>query len=102
MTIYIANLTTQFTNAELKDLFQPYGEVTSAEIAMDAFTEKPRGFGYVEMADDEAGLAAVKALHQKELNGMKLTVEATEPKKTQKGSYRVGNGAVNVYRFRKN
>lgn len=102
MTIYIANLDTKFTNEDLKKLFEPFGEVASAEIAMDAFTEKPRGFGFVEMTSEEAGKSAISELNKKELNGLQLTVEQREPKKEQKGSYKVGNGAVNAYRFRKN
>lgn len=101
MTIYIANLDTQFTNQDLQNLFQPFGEVISAEIAIDSFTDKPRGFGYVEMKDETEANAAIKALHQKEVNGNKLIVEETEPKIARKGSYKVGNGAINVYRFRK-
>jgi RNA recognition motif-containing protein len=101
MNIYIANLGAQFNNEDLKNLFIPYGEVQSAEIAIDAFTDQPRGFGYVEMADTMQAGAAIAALHQTDLHGRTLTVQEAPPREMRRGSYKVGHGAVNAYRFKK-
>jgi RNA recognition motif-containing protein len=102
MNIYISNLDTQWKDADLKNLFVPHGEVASAEISIDAFTEKSRGFGYVEMPNDDEAQQAIKALNETEVSGQKITVQQAEPKDVRKGSYKVGNGAVNMYRFKKN
>lgn len=101
MNLYVANFSTQLQNDELRNLFTPYGEVTSAEIAIDGFTEKSRGFGHVEMPNDEEARAAIAALNQKEINGATLTVKEAEQKEAKRGSYKVGNGGVNPYRFKK-
>ncbi|MBD0279369.1 MAG: RNA-binding protein [Bacteroidota bacterium] len=100
MNIYISNLDTGIDNEELKHLFASYGEVKSAEVVKDVFTGTSRGFGYVEM-EDEAAQNAIKELNQTVLHTLTITVEEGRVKKEQKGSYKVGNGAVNVYKFRK-
>ena len=102
MNIYISNLDTQLRNDDLKNMFASYGEVQSAEIAIDAFTDKSRGFGYVEMADEAQASAAISALNKTEVSGRVISVEQAAPKEVRNGSYKVGSGAVNVYRFRKN
>ena|SRR5215217_8838288 len=102
MNIYVANLSTELKNEDLKNLFAPHGEVVSAEIAIDGFTDQSRGFGYVEMPDEEEARAAIAALNQKEVNGVALKVQEAEPRETRKGSYKVGNGGINPYRFKKN
>jgi RNA recognition motif-containing protein len=102
MNIYISNLDTQWKDSDLKNLFAPYGEVVSAEISIDSFTEKSRGFGYVEMPNEDQAEKAIKALNDSEVSGQKITVQQAEPKDVRKGSYKVGNGAVNMYRFKKN
>lgn len=102
MNIAITNLDTQLTASDLRNLFAAYGEVDKAEVAMDAFTDKSRGFGYVEMPSEEEARAALSALHQTELSGRVISVVEAEPQQVHRGSYKVGNGAVKVYRFRKN
>jgi RNA recognition motif-containing protein len=101
MNIYIENLDPAIDNERLKEIFSSYGEVKSAEVVKDAFTDVSRGFGYVEM-DDEAARNAVNGLNQTLLNELKLTVREAASKTERKGSYKVGTGAVNLYRFRKN
>jgi RNA recognition motif-containing protein len=54
------------------------------------------------MPSEEQARAAIASLHKTELEGNVITVEETAPKEVRKGSYKVGNGAVNIYRFRKN
>jgi RNA recognition motif-containing protein len=102
MNILISNLGAQVKGDDLRKLFTPFGEVETAEVAIDAFTDRSRGFGYVEMPSEEQARAAIASLHKTELEGNVITVEETAPKEVRKGSYKVGNGAVNIYRFRKN
>ncbi|HEY1116043.1 MAG TPA: RNA-binding protein [Chitinophagaceae bacterium] len=102
MNLSVLNLDTRFTSEDLRQLFTVYGEVANAEVAIDSFTDQSRGFGFVEMPQEEEARAALAALHQSEVNGRKISVKEAEPQTTHKGSYKVGNGAVNVYRFKKN
>lgn len=102
MNIYISNINTELKNQDLKNLFSPHGEVQSAEISMDAFTEKSRGFGYVQMQNEEEAKAAITALNKKEVEGAILNVHEAEQTAARKGSYKIGSGVVNTYRFRKN
>lgn len=101
MNIYVSNLDTQLKNEDLKKLFTPHGDVQTAEIAIDAFTDQSRGFGYVEMPDEDQARKAIEALDNSDVSGQKITVQEAEPKTTPKGSYKVGNGAVTMYRFKK-
>lgn len=102
MNIYVANFDTQWTNEKLKEIFSSYGVVDKALVMMDAFTERSRGFGYVEMPDETEAAKAIAALDQSELNGLKLTVSQAEQRAERKGSYKVGSGGINPYRFKKN
>jgi len=102
MNIYIAKFDLQMKNEELKNLFTPYGEVQSALVEMDAFTNLSRGFGYVEMPDEKQAQAAIAGLHHSVLNGNEILVKVAEPKEIKRGSYKVGDGGVNPYRFKKN
>lgn len=102
MNIRITNLDTQLRDNDLRTLFSAYGEVESAEVAIDAFTDLSRGFGFVEMPQEEQARAAIAALQGTELSGRVITVQEAEPREVRKGSYKVGNGAVNAYRFKRN
>ena len=102
MNIYISNLSTAVRDEKLKQLFSAYGEVKSAEIVDDAFTGESRGFGYVEMEDSVAAQKAIEALNKSELDTRTILVEEAKPKVVQQGSYKVGSGQIETYRFRKN
>jgi RNA recognition motif-containing protein len=101
MKIYVANFPGTITCTELSALFAPFGSVGQSEIAMDAFTGVSRGFGYVVMKDEEAPVA-IAALHNTDWQGLKLTVAEAPVAPDLKGSYKVGSGPVQGYRFRKN
>ena len=101
MNIYIANLHSGVGNDELKALFSPFGEVKSAEIAIDVFTNQSRGFGYVEMEKEEEGKKAIEALKNTSLQDLLITVEEAPAKKEHKGSYKAANSGIPVYRFKK-
>lgn len=101
MNIQISNLQTDLKDTDLKKIFTSYGEVTQAEVAMDGFTGWSRGFGHVEIPNEEEALKAIDGLNQSELSGLIISVKQTKPKEVHKGSYKGGNGSINVHRFKK-
>ena len=81
--IYVGNLTFQTTADDLRELFAPYGTVTSAQIVSDRETGRSRGFGFVEMA--EGGDEAINALNGKQVGGRSLTVNEAKPRENRGG-----------------
>ncbi len=81
MNIYVGNLNWVMTSEDLNELFSPYGEVTSAKIVTDKFNNnRSKGFGFVEMPDDEAAKAAISALHDMDFEGRKIVVNESTPR----------------------
>lgn len=76
MNIYISNVSFNVLDKDLKDLFIKYGEVSSAKIILDRATMRSRGFGFVEMPDDEASKKAIAALDGTTIDGR--TIKVTE------------------------
>ena len=74
MRIYVGNLSFQAGDADLQELFAQHGEVQSAQVIMDRFTERSRGFGFVEMPNSSEAEAAIQALNGQEHLGRQLTV----------------------------
>lgn len=101
MNIYITNLRSAIGNNELAQLFSPFGEVKSAEITKDGFTGQSRGFGYVEMENEEEARKAIEALDNTQVQELIITVQEAPEKRQQKGSYKVGNSSVRGYMFKK-
>jgi RNA recognition motif-containing protein len=91
MKLYVGNLSFNTSEQQLRELFEPYG-VTSAQLAMDRESGRPRGFGFVEVTDSEKGNAAVAALHGKELDGRTLTVNEAKPREPRSGSFGARGG----------
>ncbi len=89
--IFVGNLPFSATEAQLSELFSQHGEVVSANIVKDKFTDRPRGFAFVEMATGEAATAAIAALNGHELEGRQLTVNEAKPR-TEGGGGRRGPG----------
>ena len=83
MNIFVGNLNYKRTNEALEQVFTPYGEVTSARIIIDKMSGRSKGFGFVEMPNDESALKAIAALHESEVMGRKLI--ASEAKPQQRG-----------------
>jgi RNA recognition motif-containing protein len=99
--LYVGNLSFSVTNADLEDLFAPFGEVRSAQVVEDRQTGRSRGFGFVEMTSDADALAAIDALHDQEHGGRRLTVNEAKPREDRGGGgggggYR-GGGAGGGY-----
>ena len=80
MNIYVANIPYKATDDELRNLFAQYGEVSSAKIIMDKMTQRSRGFGFVEMKEDESARQAMDALNNYDWMGKKLMVNEARPK----------------------
>jgi RNA recognition motif-containing protein len=91
MNIYVANIPWKATEEQLKQLFSEYGEVSSAKIIMDKVTQRSRGFGFVEMADDSAGKSAVNQLNGADFMGKNLVVNEARPRE-EGGNSRGGGG----------
>jgi RNA recognition motif-containing protein len=85
INIYVGNLSFDSSEADLKGLFAAYGEVETAKIIVDQFTNRSRGFGFVEMSNREEGLKAIQALDSKELGGRSLKVNEAKPKSDNRG-----------------
>lgn len=103
MNIQILNLNATVQNEDLKSLFESHGEVSFSEVAMDQFTDRSRGFGHVEMPNDEDALKAIKDLDQSTFHKNIISVKAAPPREIRSGSYKIGTGGtVNPYRFKKN
>ena len=93
MNIYVGNLSWNLKDQDLANLFTPYGEVASAKIVMDKFTQRSKGFGFVEMANDEQAQAAIAQLNGSEVDGRNLVVNESRPKEEGGGGgYKKGGG----------
>lgn len=79
MNIFVSNINYVTKDYQLQDLFSEFGEVTSCKIITDKETGRSRGFGFVEMSDEE-GQQAVEALNGKEFNGKELNVSEAKPR----------------------
>jgi len=79
MNIFVSNINYATKEHELQDLFSEFGEVSSAKIITDRETGRSRGFGFIEMGDEE-GQQAIEALHEKEFNGKALNVSEAKPR----------------------
>ena len=77
--IYVGNLSYQMTEADLSDMFTQIGAVESVQIITDRDTGRSKGFGFVQMSDDEAAEKAIAQLNGKEINGRALTVNEARP-----------------------
>ncbi|GMV37522.1 MAG: RNA-binding protein [Fimbriimonadales bacterium] len=80
MNIYVGNLSYDMTEAQLREIFETYGEVTSCRIIEDKFTGRSKGFGFVEMSDKAQAEAAISGLNGKDFSGRALTVNEARPK----------------------
>src|SRR5262245_18696028 len=78
--IYVGNLPYDTTGDDLVQLFQTYGTVTSGQVIIDKFSGRSRGFGFVEMANDEEAQAAIDALNGTPFGGRPLTVNEARPR----------------------
>jgi RNA recognition motif-containing protein len=80
MNIYVGNLSWNLKDQDLSNLFASHGEVVSAKIVLDKFTNRSKGFGFVEMANDDQAQAAIAALNGTEVDGRNIVVNESRPK----------------------
>ena len=83
MNIYVGNLSYTLDEAELREAFSAYGEVSSVKVLMDRETGRSRGFGFVEMPNQAEAEAAVAEINGKEIGGRALRVNETRPREAR-------------------
>lgn len=101
MNIYVSNLSFNIQDEDLRAFFTPYGEVSSAKIISDKFSGKSRGFGFVEMPDDEAAKKAIAELDNGTVEGRTIRVTEARPKEDRpaRNSFGGGGGGFNKNRW---
>lgn len=92
MNIYVANIPWKASEDQLKTLFAEYGEVSSAKIIMDKVTQRSRGFGFIEMADDGAARNAINGLNGADFLGKNLVVNEARPREDRPRTSGGGGG----------
>lgn len=78
--LYVGNLTFATTTGELETMFAEFGDVADAQVITDRDTGRSRGFGFVEMASDEAARKAISSLDGRSVDGRQLTVNVAKPR----------------------
>mgnify|MGYP001163238878 FL=1 len=78
--LFIGNMSFQTTESELRSMFEPFGAITRVNVVTDKDTGRARGFGFVEMTNDEEAAKAITALNGKEVQGRALNVNEARPK----------------------
>jgi RNA recognition motif-containing protein len=91
MNIYVGNLSWSMTDDDLSNLFSQYGTVSSAKILKEKNTGRSKGFGFVEMEDEEAAKTAIATLNESEVQGRKLIVNESQPRPEGSG-YKKSSG----------
>ena len=100
MNIFVAKLNFDTRESDLQEAFEAYGDVDSVQIIIDKFTGRSKGFGFVEMPNDDEGQAAIDALNEQELDGRSIVVKKAEPRESRgggRGGYNRGGGGGGGY-----
>lgn len=92
INIYVGNLPFSTTDTELEDLFSQFGTISRAAVITDRETGRSRGFGFVEMENDEEGRKAVAEMNEADFNGRQLTVNEARPRAPRPGGGGGGGG----------
>jgi len=88
--LYVGNLSYSVTSESLEELFSQFGTVQSAQVVQDRDSGRSKGFGFVEMGDDNAAQEAIRGLNEKEVDGRNLTVNEARPREER--SFSGGRG----------
>ena len=83
--LYVGNLSYDVTDSALEQMFAPHGTVQSAQVIMDRDTGRSKGFGFVEMSNDQEAQAAIDALNGAQVGGRSLTVNEAKPREDRGG-----------------
>lgn len=99
LNLYVGNLPYSMADQDLNELFSQIGEVQSARVMNDRETGRSRGFGFVEMADDDAGREAIEKLNGQDCNGRALVVNEARPReeRPRRGGFGGGGGGRGGY-----
>ncbi len=92
MNIYVGNLSFDATESDVEQAFAQFGEVKSVNIITDRETGRSRGFGFVEMQDDQAGREAIEHLNLKQIAGRAVTVNEARPRENRRSGGGGGGG----------
>ncbi|MGE3819023.1 MAG: RNA recognition motif domain-containing protein [Isosphaeraceae bacterium] len=90
MLIYVGNLNYSVTSEELRSLFEPFGDVATAEVQVKSRTGQSRGFGIVDMPNHDEARAAIEALNSRDHGGRPLTVNESRPRRSVRDLYAGG------------
>jgi RNA recognition motif-containing protein len=90
--LYVGNLPYSITDQSLQEMFAPFGVVQSAQVVQDRESGRSKGFGFVEMADENGAQEAIKGLHEKDHGGRPLTVNEARPREERGGGGGGGRG----------
>jgi len=85
MNIYIGNLSYEATEEDLKQVFEAFGEIESVKIIKDKYTNRSKGFGFIEMPDNADAQSAINDLNDTELKGRTLKVNEARPRSESRG-----------------
>jgi RNA recognition motif-containing protein len=96
MNIYVSNLSFNVQDEDLREFFAEYGEVSSAKVIMDKFTNRSRGFGFVEMSDNAAAQKAIQELDGATVEGRAIKVSEAKPREERSNT---GGGGGNRRSF---
>ncbi|MDR0799839.1 MAG: RNA-binding protein [Dysgonamonadaceae bacterium] len=107
MNIFVAGLSFKVNDTDLANLFEEYGPITSAKVITDRQTGRSKGYGFVEMDDNEAGEKAIAELNGAEYDGRTISVSEARPKEERPrrefngggGGHRGGGGGYNRNRY---
>jgi RNA recognition motif-containing protein len=102
MNIYVSHLSWNTTSDSLQQLFSQFGEVSSARIITDRESGRSRGFGFVEMPNDEEGQKSIDTLNGTDFEGMNISVNVARPREERPsngGGYNRGGGFGNRRRY---
>lgn len=100
MKLFVGGLPFRIDDSSLKEAFQSFGEVSSAKVITDKFTGRSRGFGFVEMSNDEEAKKAMAELNNSEIDGRNIVVNVAEERKERTGGgggFRGGRGGGGGY-----
>ena len=90
MNIYVGNLSYRLSDVELRNLFEEFGSVSSANIIKDKYSGQSKGFGFVEMDNEDEAKRAMEAMNGKEVGGREIVVNEARPRKEFGGGYSDG------------
>jgi len=90
--LYVGNLSYSTNDEALSQLFSEFGTVESAQVIMDQYSGRSKGFGFVEMANDEEAAKAIESMNEKEIEGRSIKVNEARPKTRREGGFGGGGG----------